>query len=157
MFRSISIALVAVLGLALGACGATGVVSEPPVIEDRCAEVSARMRGELFYDENADSPRDVLPGRLAALEGLREDADALKTAGDEPAPKGWLTALDELADTLDSITHWQGGMGTYMLYSVTVSLHETEVDALATAATEGGLGDACTEIDDWKFFPQHEG
>lgn len=156
MFRSAAIVFTALLGLGAGACAAADAKLDKDDIENHCADITENFSGDLFYDENAERPNAVLPDRLAALEDLRETANELETDSGEPAPEAWLTALDELIATLDEITNWQGGMGSDLALAMTYSIHENRVDELSTAASAGGLGEECSAIDDWKFFPELE-
>lgn len=95
----------------------------------------------------------ILPDRLAALEEVRRQAEELETVDGDGTPDEWLTPLDELIETLDNITNWQGGPEADMLFVLTVDLQETQVEELGTVATDVGLGNECADIHAWKFFP----
>lgn len=156
MLRFVSTLLTATLGLALCACGAVDAKLDSDDIENHCAVISEKFSGDLFYDENAADPSAVIPDRLAALEDLREQSKELKTDGGEPASREWLTALDEVIATVDEIVNWPHGPGSDLAFAMTFAIHEDQIDELATAAAEGGLGQECSDIDDWKFFPAHD-
>ena len=47
-------------------------------------------------------------------------------------------------------------MGSDLALAMTYSIHENQVDELSAAASAGGLGEECSAIDDWKFFPEFE-
>lgn len=137
-----------------GCGGALPFTEEPETIESKCAEVTERFSTDLRYDEDAPEPMSVLPERLEVLEQLRADAEELETAGGEPAPERWLEYLDTLINQLDGIINWEGGPGTDVIFVMNVNLHESQVRDLGNVAMYDGMGEECSEIDDWKFFPE---
>jgi hypothetical protein len=157
MHRSATALLTAFLTVGATACVAAEPGSgdfEPETVEDLCADITARFAGDLFYDEDAEDGMAVLPDRLAALEHLREQAGEFESAAGEPAPEAWLASLDELIGTVDSIVNWSGGPGSDMILVMTWSMHENQVDELGALAADSGLGEECSDIEDWKFFPE---